>query len=78
MHLPADYTELKTELSGFLNSFAQKRKVRSECSPVIPITPSHLQVVSKEDIDGFFEEMQKRKQRRLDTGEGVPPANCHF
>lgn len=35
-------------------------------------------VVSKRDIEGFFEEMQERKKRRLESGDGVPPANCRF
>ena len=36
------------------------------------------QVVSKRDIDGFFEEMQARKRPKLESGDGVPPHHCHF
>lgn len=39
---------------------------------------SLLKVVSKRDIEGFFEDMETRKKRRLNSGEGVPPAHCHF
>jgi E3 ubiquitin-protein ligase UBR7 len=35
-------------------------------------------VVSRRDVEGFFEGLQARKRRRLDTGDGVPPASCHF
>lgn len=36
------------------------------------------QVVRKEDVEGFFEELNKRKRRRLDDGEGVPPNVCKY
>ena len=40
--------------------------------------PVCVQVVSRRDVEGFFEGLQARKRRRLDTGDGVPPASCHF
>lgn len=55
------YSEMKSELSDFLATFAREGKV-----------------VGKRDIEGFFEELQVRKRRRVELGEGLPPANCHF
>lgn len=36
------------------------------------------QVVSKRDIEGFFEGMEARKRPRVEEGDGVPPHHCHF
>jgi len=34
------------------------------------------EVVRKEHVDTFFEELNNKKRRRLETGKGVPPSNC--
>ena len=90
----SEYNELKSELSDFLKGFAQQGKVSlcplcvcvcedkcifatMDCTHAVSL-PQPLQVVSKRDIDDFFEEMQARKRRRVDLGEGLPPKNCHY
>ena len=71
---------MKTELVDFLQGFAEEKKVCFSLSlPLISLSLSlGLQVVSRRDVEGFFEGLQARKKRRLETGEGVPPASCHF
>ena len=72
---------MKTELVGFLQGFATDKKVGIIVHiSVIEVSLSLVlcQVVSRRDVETFFEGMEARKRRRLETGEGVPPANCHF
>ncbi|XP_064403626.1 putative E3 ubiquitin-protein ligase UBR7 [Halichondria panicea] len=58
--------------------FHQYNELKTELSDFLRDFARQGQVVSKRDIEGFFEEMQARKRQRLDTGEGVPPAQCHY
>ena len=79
---------MKSELVEFLNGFAREGKVsftgsvvspsRPLLPPLLPPLPWCVQVVARRDVEGFFEGLQQRKRRRLDTGDGVPPAKCHF
>ena len=91
--LTAEYNDMKTELVEFLQGFAREGQVSycykwsygeescrrlSQCDTVCVCVCVCAQVVSQRDVEGFFEGLQARKRRRLDTGDGVPPASCHF
>lgn len=72
---------MKEELYQFLKGFSENNKVCFYIPTCIHFTflmlSYDVQVVRSRDIEDFFGELQDRKRRRLESGEGIPPNSCH-